>query len=50
MTTTINTTINRPPAKPPVLEYQTSTVEQILNKFQKELESDAVTCYMEQAK
>jgi len=36
-------------AKDPArLEYQTLTVEQILNKFQKELESDAVD-YMKQA-
>jgi len=47
--TTINTLNNRPPAEPPALEYQTLMVKQILNKFRKELESDAVA-YMEQAK
>jgi hypothetical protein len=36
-------------ANPTPLQYQTLTVEQILNKFQKELETDALQ-YVEQAK
>jgi nuclear pore complex protein Nup62 len=35
--------------EPPALEYQSLTVEQILNQFQKELEQDSVA-YLEQAK
>lgn len=38
-----------PPPQPAALEYQTLTVEQIINKFQKELEKDAVA-YLEESK
>lgn len=37
------------PKEPPPLEYQTLTVEQILNKFQKQLEEDALA-FCEEAK
>jgi hypothetical protein len=47
--TTTSTPITAASQEPPSLEYQTLTVEQILNKFQKELEQDALE-YLQQAK
>jgi nuclear pore complex protein Nup62 len=46
---TTPTTTSVPPKQPPVLDYQTLTVEQIINKFQSELEKDAIV-YLDQAK
>ncbi|MGK3735618.1 MAG: nuclear pore complex protein Nup62 [Bacillariaceae sp.] len=38
-----------PPVEPPALEYQTLTVEEILNKFQRQLEEDSLA-FAEEAK
>jgi nuclear pore complex protein Nup62 len=45
----VDATPRKAATEPPRLEYQTLTVEQIINKFQKELEQDAVA-FLEEAR